>query len=154
MVLPFHARKSLHPKIVKEVLARAIGNDCNDHKANPQDRKRDLFRTGIVTGGPIAGQLSAPRGTVKEVTKEPIVRASVTLLDSLGRIVKETASASDGRYHFEPVEPASYAIRVEQAGYQEFQQIGILVKEKTITFVDPVLKPIGWKPPKTKRRKR
>lgn len=123
-------------------------------KRIPKTGNAICFVLASLLAAPSLGQLSALRGTVKEVTKEPIVGASVTLLDSLGRIVKETASASDGRYHFEPVEPASYAIRVEQAGYQEFQQIGILVKEKTITFVDPVLKPIGWKPPKTKRRKR
>jgi tetratricopeptide (TPR) repeat protein len=85
-----------------------------------------------------AAEKGALTGTIVGPSKLPIVGAKVTLTAGDGS--RQTATADqNGRYSFPSVEPASYTLVVEAAGYQPGRRADVRVRGGTSTTVDLLL---------------
>jgi len=94
------------------------------------------FLIGAATLG--AAEKGALTGTIAGTSKLPIVGAKVTLTAADGSRQTVTADLR-GRYSFPSVEPASYTLVVEAAGYQPGRRADVRVSGGTLTTVDLLL---------------
>ena len=86
---------------------------------------------GAVETGALAGTIAGPSNL-------PIPHAKVTLTGADGS--RQTVTADqNGRYLFPSVEPASYAMLVEAAGYQPGRRADVRITGGTSTTVDLLL---------------
>ena len=91
------------------------------------------FLIGAATLG--AAEKGALTGTIVGPSKLPIVGAKVTLTAGDGS--RQTVTADqNGRYSFPSLEPASYTLVVEAAGYQPGRRADVRVTGGTSTTVD------------------
>jgi tetratricopeptide (TPR) repeat protein len=81
-------------------------------------------------------------GTVTGPSKVPIPGAKVTLAAADGSRQSVTADKW-GHYSFPSVEPATYTLSAEAAGYQAMTRPGVRVTGGTLTTVDLLLSPAG-----------
>jgi tetratricopeptide (TPR) repeat protein len=78
------------------------------------------------SGGLFAGQEGAVSGVVVGPSQAPISGARVTLEDAKGSRQSVVAD-QNGRYSFPAVEPGTYALSAEAAGFQPTTKTGLLV---------------------------
>ncbi len=86
-------------------------------------------------------------GIVAASSKVPIPGAKVTLVAADGSRQSVTANQR-GYYSFPSVEPATYILSAEAAGYQAVTRADVRVTEGTATTVDLLLAPAGPPEPK------
>ena len=80
------------------------------------------------------------QGTVTDPTQAIVVGAKVTLTNVNTGISAAKDSNSSGQYVFDLVEPGTYSVTVEMAGFNKSVQENILVQVRGDITVNPVLK--------------
>jgi len=90
----------------------------------------------------LTGEKGAVTGTVTGPSKVPIAGAKVTLVAADGSRQAVTAD-QDGHYSFPSLEPASYTLFAEAAGYQPATRADVRVAGGTSTTVDLLLTATG-----------
>jgi Carboxypeptidase regulatory-like domain len=108
----------------------------------------------LAAAGLSLAQLGSVQGCVFDRNERPILKAKVAITDSLQGFTDSVSTGTDGCFRIDTVYPGTYLLRVSRMGYTEFVQNGVRVDARKITFMDPQLTPIGWKPPKEKKRHR
>jgi len=78
-------------------------------------------------------------GTVKDPQGATIAGATVKLVNVGTSATRETTSSSTGQYAFLNVEPGSYRIVVEFAGFQQLQFSGLVLQSRDTQRVDGTL---------------
>jgi protocatechuate 3,4-dioxygenase beta subunit len=99
-------------------------------------------------------QSSLLKGLVNDISGVPLAGVLIEAIGPDSSIVGKCVSDQEGRYAIDPLPPDTYAVRVSREGYVEHRQMGVLISERTITFMDIKLTPIGWKAPKEPKKKR
>jgi hypothetical protein len=80
------------------------------------------------------------RGAVTDASGSSVPGAKVTLSEpSTGRVVRQTVSSSSGDFEFDELEPSTYVLHCEAAGFKTFEADNILLDPGQIRRVDPVL---------------
>jgi hypothetical protein len=74
---------------------------------------------------PLAAQNASIVGTVKDQQGGAIPNAALTLTSLDTNVNQTTVSDGEGNYEFPSVRPASYKLRVEQKGFNTYNQTGI-----------------------------
>ena len=82
---------------------------------------------------------SSVAGTVRDASDSVVAGAHVILIDKLHGTQRETATNSDGGYQFVAVLPGTYAVRVEQPGFQTTTVDNIRVAIDQVAAVNPKL---------------
>lgn len=82
---------------------------------------------------------SSVAGTVRDTTSSVVPNAHVILVDKLHGTQRETTTNSDGGYQFLAVQPGTYAVRVEQTGFQAMTVDNIQVAIDQVATVNPKL---------------
>jgi hypothetical protein len=78
----------------------------------------------IVTGQQISGTIS---GSVKDSQLAAIANAKITLVNMQQGTTREAQSSTDGSFVFTLVQPGTYTLAVENAGFKKFEQTDIRV---------------------------
>jgi hypothetical protein len=68
------------------------------------------------------------RGTITDATRATVPRATVTITNTATNISDKTTSDDQGRYIFNNLQPASYTLRVEAAGFRSAVRSGIVLR--------------------------
>ena len=79
------------------------------------------------------------QGTVTDSTQAVVVGAKVTLTNVNTGVAAAKTSGGGGQFVFDLVEPGTYSVIVEQAGFNKFVQENILVQVRADISVNPVL---------------
>jgi len=79
------------------------------------------------------------RGLVTDPSHAVVSKAKVTLIDEAKRVARVAVSDAAGLYTFSQVEPASYQVVVESAGFKRFEHGGIKVGTQQSITVDVLL---------------
>ena len=101
----------------------------------------------LSAGSLLAGETGKVTGTIAGPSKVPIPGAKVTLVAADGSRQAVTAD-QNGHYSFPSVEPASYTLSAEAAGYQPATRADVRVTGGTSTTVDLLLTATGPPLPK------
>ena len=78
------------------------------------------------------------RGVVTDVNGV-LPGATVTLTNEATRVSRETVTNEVGQYNFPAVPPASYAIKVQLAGYKQLDRTGVRVATQQFLTLDLML---------------
>jgi hypothetical protein len=76
------------------------------------------------------------RGLVTDPSRAVVSGAKVTLIDEAKRVSRVAVSDGAGLYTFSQVDPASYQVVVENAGFRRFERGGIVVGTQQSVTVD------------------
>ena len=68
------------------------------------------------------------RGTVQDVSKATVPRATVTLTNEATQVSEKTTTDEQGRYIFNNVRPAEYTVKVEAAGFKAAVQSKVVLR--------------------------
>jgi tetratricopeptide (TPR) repeat protein len=101
-----------------------------------------LLALVVGAGSLLAGDKGIVTGTVAGPSKVPIPGAKLTLTSAGGSRQSVTADQT-GRYSFPSVEPGSYTLVAEAAGYQVVTRADVRVTGGTSTTVDLLLEATG-----------
>ncbi|MBS1815021.1 MAG: carboxypeptidase regulatory-like domain-containing protein [Acidobacteria bacterium] len=82
---------------------------------------------------------SSVAGTVRDASSSVVAGAHVVLIDKLHGTQRDTVTNGDGGYQFIAVLPGTYAIRVEQPGFQTTTVDNIVVAIDQVASVNPKL---------------
>ncbi len=102
----------------------------------------------------LQAQSSLLKGLVKDISGGPLAGVPIEAIGPDSSVVGKCVSDQEGSYSIDPLPPDTYTVRVNMAGYDRYQRVGVLVSERKITFMDIRLTPIGWKAPKEPKKKR
>jgi tetratricopeptide (TPR) repeat protein len=100
----------------------------------------------VGAGSLLAGEKGMVTGTVAGPSKVPIPGAKVTLAAADGSQQAVTTD-QQGHYSFPSVEPATYTLFAEAAGYQPVTRAEVRVRGASSTTVDLLLEVTGPQPP-------
>jgi len=84
--------------------------------------------------GIIRGVIIGPRG-------DAVADARLRLNDAQGAVLQETRSDPDGDFRFTTLEPGTYELKVEAAGFQPVQRPDVSVKEGGSVYIELQLMP-------------
>ncbi len=80
------------------------------------------------------------RGTVTDNSGAVVVGAKVTLSEpATGRVVRQATSSATGDYEFDQLQPGTYELSCDQAGFKSFSVQSILLDPGQVRRVDPVM---------------
>ena len=79
------------------------------------------------------------RGLVADPSGSVLIGAKVTLIDESRKLTQDAVSDSSGQYAFTRVDPSTYQIVVEAAGFKRFSREGIVVGTQQSVTVDVAL---------------
>ena len=68
------------------------------------------------------------RGTVQDVSKATVPRATVTLTNEATQVSEKITTDEQGRYIFNNVRPAEYTVKVEAAGFKAAVQSKVVLR--------------------------
>jgi hypothetical protein len=83
-----------------------------------------LLAASISFGQQISGSIS---GSVQDRQGGVVGNAKVTLTDPARGLSREQVTGSDGTFVFTPLQPASYTLSVEAAGFKKYEQTDIRI---------------------------
>jgi hypothetical protein len=96
----------------------------------------------FLFSGSLEAQRPRIRGTIVDAaTDDPILGASVLLLDASGKTLRQTLTGDDGEFVLEAPRAGSYAIRVERMGYRARTSPAIELgagEERVVRFAIPI----------------
>src|SRR5919199_5592494 len=78
-------------------------------------------------------------GTVADVNTAAIPGARVVLHNDETGVEVERQTDSDGRYQFDFVDPGTYTVTVEQAGFKKVEQKNVVVRQRGDVTADLTL---------------
>jgi protocatechuate 3,4-dioxygenase beta subunit len=102
----------------------------------------------------LQAQSSLLKGLVNDISGVPLADVLIEAIGPDSSIVGKCVSDDKGRYAIDPLPPGSYMVRVSMEGFVEHRQMGVLISDRKITFMDINLTPIGWKAPKEPKKKK
>lgn len=102
----------------------------------------------------LQAQSSLLKGLVKDISGVPLAGVLIEAIGPDSSIVGRCVSDPEGRYSVDPLPPGTYTVRIGKEGYSQYHQVGVVIGERRITFLDLKLTPIGWKAPKEPKEKR
>src|SRR5258708_6749020 len=76
------------------------------------------------------------RGKVTDVTGGPIDVAKVTLTAQATGVSRATLSNAAGDFVFNAVDPSTYRITIEAAGFKRFERTGVIVNTQEFLTLD------------------
>ncbi len=76
-----------------------------------------IFQFGLCL---ILNAQSSIQGVIHDDTNEPLIFATVTLLDSAQNLIKGTVSDESGHFSFADLSPGSYTLSISYTGYSPF----------------------------------
>ncbi len=76
------------------------------------------------------------RGTVKDQTGAIVTKATVILISEATRIERRTTTNQDGLFVFSSINPGSYVVKIESAGFKTLEQTGILLSPSDTRGLD------------------
>ena len=79
------------------------------------------------------------RGLVTDANHAVITGAKVTLIDGAKHVSRAAVSDGAGQYIFNQVDPASYEIDIESAGFKKFVRLHVPVGTQQLVTVDTTL---------------
>jgi len=101
-----------------------------------------LVLSGLLAG--IPGLAQSGRGTLAGVVTDPtgaiIPGASLALTETNTGSKYESAATSDGLFSFPELPPGTYKLEVKAAGFESFEQVGIVVQVASTSTVAAQLK--------------
>jgi len=66
-------------------------------------------------------------GAVRDLQGNSVTGAKVTVTDSLRNLNLETKTGADGTFSFTTLQPGSYNVAIEAAGFKKFVKTGIVI---------------------------
>jgi tetratricopeptide (TPR) repeat protein len=126
------------------------GDESEGHHQSQSSARGEKMRAALgwvltlllATGWLLAAGKGAVRGTVADPSSAPIPGAKVTLVAADGSRQSVTSDQL-GRYSFPSVEPATYTLIAEAAGFQAVTRTDVQVVDGTTTRVDLLLTATG-----------
>lgn len=99
----------------------------------------------VLTTAPVAAQdyRAKVQGTVSDASQAVIPSVKVTLTNENTGVSATRETNPQGQFVFDFVEPGTYTVTVESAGFNKFTQKGIQVQVRADVTVDPVLQVSG-----------
>lgn len=89
----------------------------------------DVFAQATFTGALL-------RGRVQDTSQSLVPRATVTVTNDATRVSQKTTTDEEGRYVFNFLQPASYAVQVEAQGFKTFVRQGVVLRVGQQTDLD------------------
>ncbi|MBO0725110.1 MAG: carboxypeptidase regulatory-like domain-containing protein, partial [Blastocatellia bacterium] len=81
----------------------------------------------LLTVSALAQTSASLSGTVHDPQGGAVVGAKVLLKDTGGKTQLETTTNAEGFYTFPIIQPATYTVTIEAAGFKKFVQSGVVV---------------------------
>lgn len=88
---------------------------------------------------PLAAQTGGLSGNVKDPSGASVANATVTLTNQATNVRQSQNTGSAGTFAFPQVQPGSYRLEAEAAGFKKFIQTDIAIEVQQQASIDPVL---------------
>src|SRR5215831_6269070 len=123
----------------RRVMGERISGHCRSIAGRTAAGTLLLFMfAAVLPGQEYRGRI---QGTVHDTSDAVIAGATVTLLNVNTGISAVRQSNETGHYLFDLVEPGSYSITVQSAGFTKFVQSNVPLAARGYVTVDTTLKP-------------
>jgi len=101
-----------------------------------------LVAFGLVAGVPVVAQSGRGTltGTVKDASGSAVAGASLNLTEANTGSAYASTSSSEGLFAFPELQPGTYTLEINAAGFQSFKQMGIVVQVASTSTVTALLK--------------